>query len=550
MKRKGVQTINESREANLARIASQQSAELQFLQESISVLQVQLENLGWERLGAGDKWDFTPENLERLRGASRLLAIKNPLIKRSVSVQVYYVWALGVTIAGVHPVIDEVIQDFLNDPKNKCEIGDKSAREELDRNQQIFGNTYFMFFIDKTFGTVRLRAMDVDEIKDIYRNPDDYKENWFYKRVVTDDDGATHTTWYPDWEYLPTTQGVPEALVKRTNGQFTVDWEHPVCHIKTGHVGSMKFGIPEHYAAFDYATAYKEFLENWCSIMRAYARMSMQLTAKTSKGAAAAKSKLDTSASTLTNVAGFAASTSGIELKAIKTAGATTSADEGYAIKMMVAAAADLPGTFYGDADVGNFATSETLDRPTELKMVSRQNFWADFFRKLFDFVINWATIAPQGKLRTAGAKVEEILDAKGQQYVYRVTLPKETNKALGEVGKPISREIAITFPDILERSVADSVRAVIGAVTLNGNQPTDILRDPRVVAEVLLKLIYPKTWKGILDKVYPPGEKVDPIPPPMSGGNGNGQGNPNDPTQTGRTAPANTPKGKKQNAK
>lgn len=526
-----------------------QDGEIHFLSESLSALQVQLENIGWQRLGAEHQWDFNYQNIITLRATSRLLTIKNPLIKRSVEVQVLYVWALGVTISGIHPLIDGVIQEFLEDPKNYCEIGSKVAREELEKNQQVFGCTYHMFFVNQDNGFVRFRAMDPDQITDIFRNPDDYKENWFYQRTMVNQDGKQQITWYPDWKYMPQVKEMPLELKQyATAAPVVIDWEKPIRMTKTGHTGAMKFGLPEIYAAFDWALAYKDSLENWLSIQKAHARMSMQLVAKSGKTVAAAKSKVESASDSLTNVAGFVASTSGFEVKAIKTAGATTPPSEAYAIMTLVAAAAGLPGTFYGDADVGNFATSATLDRPTELKMVSRQGFWADWFKELFDFVIDWASIAPNGPLAKAGAIYTEEIDSVTGQICYDVEMPMETNKDLGEVGKPINREVAVTFPDILERSVADSVRAGIGALTLNGNQPTDVLQDRRLMAEVLIKLLGFKDWKSRLDKMYPPGTATDPILPPMAGGNGFGQGNPADPKQVGK-APANTPVGKKQGA-
>ena len=43
-----------------------------------------------------------------------------------------------------------------------------------------------------------------------------------------------------------------------------------------------------------------------------------------------------------------------------------------------------------GDLDQGNLATAKTLDRPTELAMMDRQQLWADIFQRLINYQIDW----------------------------------------------------------------------------------------------------------------------------------------------------------------
>lgn len=531
-----------------------QGLKIQELEESLAILQSELEGNGWELLGGTNKWDFSHLAVLKLRRDSRLMAIKNPLVKRAIRVKAFYVWGLDCTISAKRPEVNKVIQSFLKDRKNRVEIGTKVAREQLERDQSTLGTRYFMFFVDRAdTGRVQMRTVGVDQITDIFTNPDDYRERWLYKREIPDANmtGKVQVVWYPDINYRPVIKEIPETL-QRLSGStqpIEIDWDHPIYMVKTGHTDDMKFGLPEYYAGFSWAYAYKIFLENWCTIMRAYARMAGQLTAKNKTSVAAAKSKLDpnsaenaASGNTLTGVAGFMAVTGGAELKSIKTSGSTTSGSEGYPILAMFASASDMPSSFFGDADLGNYATAETLDRPTELMMRDRQNFWASVFNDIFEFTIEQAVIAPNGPLRElADYTIEE--DLQGQLETV-IVWHDETNAAYGVVGEPICPNVKIDFPDILERSIADQVRAVIGAVTLNGNQPTDILVSRRVVAEALLKLIRPNDWEEVLNMIHPPGEKEEPIMPPITGGNGQGQGNPNDPSQTGDKKPT-TPKEK-----
>src|ERR1035437_4792011 len=73
----------------------------------------------------------------------------------------------------------------------------------------------------------------------------------------------------------------------------------------------------------------------------------------------------------------------GSNLEPIKTSGVNTSAQDGVYLLRMVACALGLPEHFFGDGSQGNLATAKTMDRPTELKMLRRQKFWAEIFQQI-----------------------------------------------------------------------------------------------------------------------------------------------------------------------
>src|SRR5262249_50712420 len=151
-----------------------------------------------------------------------------------------------------------------------------------------------------------------------------------------------------------------------------VRWDAPIYHIKTGGFSDMRFGVPEIYAAVDWAKAYKEFLEDWATITRALSRFAWKASTKGGqRGVAALKSRLST---TLGSGAGMGETTpppvtgsiavmsEGNNLEPIKTAGATTSMEDGRRLLLMVCSALGLPETFFGDVSVGTLATATSLD--------------------------------------------------------------------------------------------------------------------------------------------------------------------------------------------
>jgi hypothetical protein len=276
----------------------------------------------------------------------------------------------------------------------------------------------------------------------------------------------------------------------------------------------MRFGVPETYAAIDWARAYKQFLEDWATITRALARFAFKATtAGGARGVAAARAKLGSTIGSddrsernpppVTGSTFIAAAGSGADLTPIRTAGATTSAEDGRWLLLMVAAAMGLPEIFFGNADVGNLATAKTLDRPTELKFRDRQTLWADVIGDILGYVVDQAVIAPRGPLLGAVAT-----DDDGERVVTLAVDP--------ETGEPMSRTVAVEFPPILEHDVEQAINAIVSGTTLDGKQP--VLDSPEML-ETILKLVFQaldvKDADEVLDRLLPKDEDGTLLPLP-----------------------------------
>ncbi len=466
------------------------------------------EDRGWN----GGSWDatfnFTRTTLRRIVGLSRVMYLINPLIKRVVTVQELYVWGRGVKITAENEVVQEVLDDFFTSRKNQRVIGD--AWPERERQQRVDGNTFFIFYRNKQNGAARVRLLPFDQVQNIIYNPEDTKEPRFYYRVsnvgnpssgfiIQDDmtmDTVKENTLYPDWDYYPVSH--PAKTPEGTR----IAWDTCVYHLKTGGLDMMRFGLPELFCAFNWATGYKRILENFATILAAYARLAYQISGLPGKaGVAASKNRLKTGVQNSQmrdsnppmNTASWALMSGAADVKPIKTAGSTTGPDEARALRSMVAAGSDTPEHFLGDSDIGNFATSTTLDRPTELKMVSRQDLWAGVIQAFCTRLIEWSAQAPAGKLKKAGFRAELSRDPFDGTVIITVIPPD------GETTK-----VKIEFPNILERDVTDRVRSVVQAVTLGGSPAEGIIPNRKVVCEMLLEALGREDAERMTEILYP----------------------------------------------
>lgn len=474
---------------------------------ALAELELALEDSSWRDLAAPlGMFQFTRTAITKMISLSRIMYLVNPLIHRAVTVQELYVWGSGCEIKATDPTVQEVLDDFHKDPKNQSVIGENW--QEREREQRIDGNTFFVVFTNRLKGIARIRILSTEYVNSIIFNPEDSKEPWFYKRIVTltglDENGkpvspAADGSSYvlmPDVHYNP--------IYKRTTYDgIPIKWDAPIMHVKTGGLSMFSFGIPEMFSAINWATAYKKMLENFATVVAAYARWSMKLTgAAGKKGVAAAKNKLGTQINGLTNLidtnpppnTGSIMPLSGnMDIQPIKTARATTGPDEARALRTMVSAGTDTPEHFFGDSDVGNLATSKTLDRPTELKMISRQTMWENVIQDLNRYIILISITSPYGKLRQAGWTYTSARDPFDNTLLINIIDPADR-----------VRTTKVRFPPILQQDVGDRVSAVVKAITLGGSPAEGIIPDRGEAYEWIAESLGKENPEQLRASAYP----------------------------------------------
>lgn len=483
-------------------------AQLELLTERLADLELSREDQGWIRLSGEGNDDFSRAGLREIAAIARLYSIKNPLIKRAVDLQVFYVWAQGISFVAKDDRVQQVVDKFLDDRKNQTELTSHVARTGKERDLMVSGNLFLAFFTNQSTGTVRVRSIPFSEIEDVVFNPEDRREPWFYLRVWEESriEGAAITpvrtprkAWYPDWRHtrnLPTELGGVEVR------------DVPVYHVKVGAHDGMRFGIPEVYAAIDWARGYKEFLTDWATLVKALSRFAWRATVKGGTAArTAATARLSRAPAAATEpqtnratVGGtFVGSEAGASLEAIPKTGAQTSADDGRRLLLMVAAATGNPETFFGDVSVGTLATATSLDRPTELKFRDRQTLWSDVLRDILEYVVDRAIEAPNGALDGVFVAAEDGEDGEGD-WVLAPGDP-QPGEDPAEAG---DKTVEVRFPPVLEHDVAGNVAAVVSAITLNGSPLEDVLMTPEQAARLVLQALNVDNAEEWLDEAFP----------------------------------------------
>lgn len=474
---------------------------IHLLEERLAALEYTLESPEWRLLTAHSEQEFSREGLRRITELARVMYLKSPIIKRGVSVKRFYVWGQGWSVRAADEDLQACIDAFLYGSKNDDVIGSHEARMQLEVELECDGNLFFAFFPNRLTGAVRVRTIPFAQVEDVVSNPDDAHEPWYYlrrwnERRVDPTDGAivdgVREAYYPDWRFDPAVK--PTAI-----GGVAVAWESPVYHVRIGGFGDWRFGLSEIYDAIDWARAYKDNLEDWASIVRAYRRFAFQMTTPGGKGAvAAAKAKLTTQLPAAAgNPPPLTGSTfigaEGVTLQPISTGGATVSPEDGRRLLLMVAASSGLPETFYGDASIGSLATAKSLDRPTELMMEDRQQLWRDVFLNIFEYVCRWAVKAPQGALRGLGRV--EVATEDGQR--------SETIEWDADVDGGVS----VDFPPLVQHDVPALVGSIVQAATLGQAGTLAGTIDIVTLSRLFLSALGVPDADEVLAAMFPDGE-------------------------------------------
>jgi len=412
---------------------------LQPYQERLAELELALEDRGWVQMAMFGAQEFSRDGLGHIVELARLMYRKNPLINRGVEVQRLYVWGQGVAVSCDDDRANEAVQQFIDDPGNQRALTGQQAASDAEKELQIAGNVFLACFLPaSSVDLLRVRTIPFEEVVEVVCNPEDRSDPWYYKRSWSEQrldptngttTGQMRTAYYPDWRYEPTGEDRPEEI-----GGNPVEWKSPVYAVKVGGFASDAFGTSEVYAALDWARLHRENLENWASITKSLARFAWKgKVTGGAQGVATAKTKLGTtvtSSSGETNpppLPGSVLITSGENtFDPIRTAGATSSPADSRFLLLQVCAALGKPEFFFGNADVGNYATSKTLDRPTEMQFAERQRLWRQVWLDLCTLACESRGITP-------------------------------------------SEPIDVVFPPMLEHDVGAAISALVKGATLGG---------------------------------------------------------------------------------
>jgi hypothetical protein len=446
---------------------------LEILQENFADAMLKLDDVGWRPLGGDeDATEIRLETIKTVAQTTRGLVAINPLIKRGVAVRTTYIWGEGVKFEG----IDEE-DPILTDPTNKKFLFSPQAYAEIETAMATEGNLFVQVTkagsgrrrLGDTSGP-KITRIPMKEITGTVSNPENKEDIWFYKREWTQTVQSFRTgetseeamvAWFPATDY-DTANGKPFSI----NGK-AVAWNSAILHNTANKQIGWRWGAPDLMSVIFWTKAYKEFLENSATLVKAYSRFAFKVTAPTRGGVQAAATKVSTPPTRdpltgdVSNVGGTAVMGMGTTMSTVGRTAGSVDFSAGLPLAAMVAAGLEIPLTaLTADGGSSNRSAAETLETPTLKAMKARQQLWSGFFTRLFDYLgkpkvkVVWGKIdvIDIQRLATAIAAFQplNVLHAEELRELVVTALEISTDKGL-----PTEAELGLTNPSNTEAGKA-----------------------------------------------------------------------------------------------
>lgn len=371
------------------------SYELREAKEDLLKVADAFDNVGWAPLTREQATEMPLETVKKAAITCRALYTMNPFVNRGVNARVTYVWGRGVSFDGVDKIADKL-------SIYRKKLFTDAAYAELERVLATDGNAFTLLPTDENPNQdAVVTRVPLEQIMSAVSNPDDIEDIWYYRREwsVRKTDGSTGDVrevkmvkYYPSMEYYERLKKQNRNLPRRWR-DAGVEQGYVIHHVAVNKQIGWRWGVPDVLPVVFWAKAYKEYLEDNATLVKAYSRIAWSIQAGSGQAAASAAAQVmtpptrDPMTGELRNIGGTAVSGPGTVATPVAPTGSQVDFDKGSALAAAIASGLQVSKVVItSDPGSGNRATAETLDLPTLKAMESRQRLHTERFLDLFEF--------------------------------------------------------------------------------------------------------------------------------------------------------------------
>ena len=429
------------------------SAEMRMedLEESLLEIADAFDNIGFAPLDARTSNEMPLATVKKASEVARALDAVNPFVKRGVNARVSYIWGNGVEFENANTTITDAIKN------NRTTMFSQQAYEERERAAATDGNVFTALHRDNH----TMFRVPLMQIVGSVSNPDNNEEIWLYKREWTvktkngnteEEKEATKTRYYPSLAYARVLEDSGKNMPTRW-GKFGVDQKYVMQHTAVNKQIGWRWGTPDIMAVIYWAKAYKEYLEDNITLVKAYSRIAWQIKAASQGAANSAAAQWaqtptrDPLTGELQDVGGTAVTGRLTEIVPTGLNASAVDFEGGTPLSAAVASGLEVSlDVILSSAE--NSGEGSTLDLPTLRAMKSRQDLWGNSFLDLFEFwgddevKVTWGAIDEDETHR----RVQSVQLAYEGGLLFQEEARKETLKTLKMVaekdGLPVAPSI------------------------------------------------------------------------------------------------------------
>ncbi len=415
-----------------------------ILEEAIGTRLPEMEEPGWNLLGSG---------VEQITGLDRAQVNEqalryyhtDPVAHYMVKLHNAYVFGRGITKKAADDDVEGWLARFWRHPRNKTSISTASAQWRLNKELQLNGELFLIFYTSTTSGTVTVRSVPPNEITRVLRPPGDNQMARGFVWEYTDADGKAVKHVVPDWRHFDKDR--PDVHQMRG----AVNTEYAMMHILAEDLGGR--GVSQLAASIPWIKALKGFMEDRATLTLALATFAFKQKVRGNRQAmrrvgdqwSAYESQLRYASSGVDNRERRQGANTLIENESatLEQLKVDSGSSQAYQDMRMFRQQAGIGHAIFehylGDPSTGNLATATAMELPMQKHFEFEQEFWGDVFEDIFAFVI-WQGMR-FGALKGKGAWE---VDWSGGSPLWVV----------GE-GKDVDLSVAVTFPPIVQKDIS-----------------------------------------------------------------------------------------------
>lgn len=417
-----------------------------ILEEAVGRKIPELNEPGWNQLGGGIDALTGLDRME-VNEQARLYYHTDPLARYMVRLHSAYTFARGVSVRAEDDDVNEIVQRFWKNPRNRASISTAKAQWDLSRELQLDGELFLVFYTSTINGQVTVRTIPAEEIRKIeYADGDDRMPIRFYREYYNTATRRRESVAYPDYRF-------PDAN-KISVGRRT-GTEIAVMHVVSNDFGGR--GISELATSIPWIRALKGFMEDRATLTLALATFAFKMKIKGNRQSLErARNQLGAyetehrygaeDGRERRQGANFWMQNESADLEQLKTdSGASQAYQDMRMFRQQAGIGTSVFEHYLGDPSTGNLATATAMELPMLKQFEFEQQMWEDIYTDIFGFVVQQGIRF--GELRGKGT-VE--VDRSGSSPIW-ILEPK------GDADVSID----VKFPAIVQKDVAVQMSAL-----------------------------------------------------------------------------------------
>lgn len=414
-----------------------------ILEEAAGRRLPELDEPGWMRMGA-DVEQITGLDRREVNEQALRYYHTDPTTGYLIDLHNAYTFGRGISVEASDPTIDSWVQRFWNHPRNRASISTAAAQWDLNKNLQLNGELFLIFYTNTMTGQVVVRTVDPLQITHIGYVDGDNKLPQVFVREYRTRDGKKITQTIPDWRYFDTRGGIREL---RDVPNTEVAMMHVLSHELSGR------GISKLARSIPWAKALKGFMEDRATLTLALAtfafrqkvrgnRQSMRRMAKQwSDYEAQLRYQASGDGRERRQGANTLIENEAASLEQLKTdSGASNAYQDMRMFRQQTGIGHGIFEHYLGDPSTGNLATATAMELPMLKMFEFGQQFWVDVLRDVLSYVIL------QGSRFNADIDriVDMEIDQTGRTPIWMIMPTGDTDLS-----------VDVNFPPIVQKDIA-----------------------------------------------------------------------------------------------